>query len=1001
MSTQSPSPPLLAAEFDPPPPLPSSPMPSTPVAVAVAAGGTSVGSERMMQSDGADVSMASLASLHAQLAELRDQNRRLQLQNTELQSALAASKRKDSFDSVSSDTPSSTAGGSFPPLPALPINYQSRRSSFAAPPSPSSTSIINGVTSPISANTLAVPSSTSSGQLTPMKLAVTTSTTSNDDRSERSDRGSYSSNGNIAISLETADVTSPMSTMSPSSIVSPMRSVASPSMSTISSPSTTVPPAIPPRRPETSASLHRRLVSTSSPSSTSTPSTAGVASTPTSTTTPSISHSTTTTGSLTSPTSTTSSTPIAALSPGAASNLSAKLSQAAKDVKLPTDLPHVLSFFEDSPFSRKQTEDHQAFVYALGERLKALTASSQAFCKAAADMGQAAEQLSNDLLSDWTAIEADPADAPADDKKADEKTPLLDPRHIFVPVSLASSMGNLGSMLQTMSSISRNLGTTFDALLIKGIVDFRTTHIKACKQSARTLEKLSEDFEQKLDKLMSKKHVKAVPGVPAKPKKKGQLTEVEQLALEKQQLGELRKQYEMTRFNHIQLINEIRTSRRLEMIEIACASFYAFITFFHEGHHVANSTKLEVEAVNAQLYPYKLAFQQQRVAAEKQRLLLEAGMAGAASETYRVSDGFPPPKRDTSFIMRRGVAVQIEKEGYLRKQSTNIKKDWLRRWFHLQGGQLFYFRSSKDLEPQHVVNVILCTVRPCYKSELPFVFEIISPNKRVYTLQADSEQELKEWCAVFQNCAESLLTSQDSDISESERKMSSTELKKTLEAKTNAVTKLKELNRTCVDCGTADPEWVSINLGVFICIDCSGIHRSMGVHISKVRSITLDSWSNELLDLMCAIGNTKFNLIYEGAPSTHMPKPPHNAPREQKDEYIRAKYVEKAFLSKDIISRSPPPDQRLHELMRVAGEGKIEDMLILIAIGTEVSGHDTNDSGRTPLHKAAAADHVLALELLLQNNASLEATDINGLTPLDVAMLAKAEKVITRLTRRF
>jgi hypothetical protein len=83
-------------------------------------------------------------------------------------------------------------------------------------------------------------------------------------------------------------------------------------------------------------------------------------------------------------------------------------------------------------------------------------------------------------------------------------------------------------------------------------------------------------------------------------------------------LGELRRQYEMARYNHMQLINEIRTTRRLEMIEIACASFYAFITFFHEGHHVANSTKLEVEAVNAQLYPYKLAFQQQRADAHKQ-----------------------------------------------------------------------------------------------------------------------------------------------------------------------------------------------------------------------------------------------------------------------------------------------------------------------------------------------------------------------------------------------
>ena len=50
-----------------------------------------------------------------------------------------------------------------------------------------------------------------------------------------------------------------------------------------------------------------------------------------------------------------------------------------------------------------------------------------------------------------------------------------------------------------------------------------------------------------------------------------------------------------------------------------------------------------------------------------------------------------------------------------------------------------------------------------------------------------------------------------------------------------------------VDCGEADPSWASINLGIMMCIECSGIHRSMGVHLSKVRSVTLDSWDTELV----------------------------------------------------------------------------------------------------------------------------------------------------------
>jgi hypothetical protein len=51
---------------------------------------------------------------------------------------------------------------------------------------------------------------------------------------------------------------------------------------------------------------------------------------------------------------------------------------------------------------------------------------------------------------------------------------------------------------------------------------------------------------------------------------------------------------------------------------------------------------------------------------------------------------------------------------------------------------------------------------------------------------------------------------------------------------------VSKLNCICADCGAEDPDWASINLGILICIQCSGIHRSLGVHISKVRSLTLD-----------------------------------------------------------------------------------------------------------------------------------------------------------------
>ncbi len=65
-------------------------------------------------------------------------------------------------------------------------------------------------------------------------------------------------------------------------------------------------------------------------------------------------------------------------------------------------------------------------------------------------------------------------------------------------------------------------------------------------------------------------------------------------------------------------------------------------------------------------------------------------------------------------------------------------------------------------------------------------------------------------------------------------------------------------NQVCCDCGQAAPQWASVNNGVFICFNCSGIHRTFGMQISFVRSLTMDSWTAKQLLLMQNGGNAKF-----------------------------------------------------------------------------------------------------------------------------------------------
>ncbi|KAG9138125.1 hypothetical protein Leryth_001366 [Lithospermum erythrorhizon] len=116
-------------------------------------------------------------------------------------------------------------------------------------------------------------------------------------------------------------------------------------------------------------------------------------------------------------------------------------------------------------------------------------------------------------------------------------------------------------------------------------------------------------------------------------------------------------------------------------------------------------------------------------------------------------------------------------------------------------------------------------------------------------------------------------------------------------------------NKECADCRNKAPRWASINLGIFICMQCSGIHRSLGVHISKVRSTTLDTWLPEQVLFLQSTGNEVANNYWEA--ELH---PNYN--RGDIEKFIRDKYQERKWISRTASQPIPTPAGTLGSLAK-------------------------------------------------------------------------------------
>ncbi|KAG7496371.1 hypothetical protein JOB18_017799 [Solea senegalensis] len=509
-----------------------------------------------------------------------------------------------------------------------------------------------------------------------------------------------------------------------------------------------------------------------------------------------------------------------------------------------------------------------------------------------------------------------------------------------------------------------------------------------------------------------------------------------------------RKTFRSEALDYVLEINVIEAKKKTDILMAMLSLMEAQAQFFQQGHESLSELDDYRRKLNEEHTQFVLN-------SARDKRDMEQRHAAIKKKDVSYDDSIMDFNADAA----NGIAM----EGYLYKRASNAFKTWSRRWFSIQKNQLVYQKKVKDQPTVVVEDLRLCTVKPSTENERRFCFEVVSPSK-CCLLQADSERQQKAWITAVQNSIASAFQERREDPNSPRRRCSSMSTGSLgsggggvgADQENQGCKALEEVqaisgNRQCCDCGEPGPDWASINLGITLCITCSGIHRSLGVHFSKVRSLILDSWEPELIKLMCELGNTVINRIYEARIDEITIKKPHSSsPRGDKESWIRSKYVEKKFIHKlpetgqnpplgqssvtrnrattqDRSAQRPPlkpkPNRatlpratglsstdlvqknntsphkntdeeedlsRLHSgalLYRSAALQNFPVMADALAHGADVNWVNVAEESSTPLIQAVSENALAACEFLLQNGANVNQADSNGRGPLHHATI--------------
>ncbi|CAK6977118.1 arf-GAP with SH3 domain%2C ANK repeat and PH domain-containing protein 2b, partial [Scomber scombrus] len=471
-----------------------------------------------------------------------------------------------------------------------------------------------------------------------------------------------------------------------------------------------------------------------------------------------------------------------------------------------------------------------------------------------------------------------------------------------------------------------------------------------------------------------------------------------------------RRLFQLQMCEYLLKVNEIKQKKGIDFLQNLIKYFHAQCNFFQDGLKAVESLKPSVEKLATDLTAIK-----QTQDGERKQLVQLRDVLKTSLQSEQKDDTQAKQSAGYSLHQLQGnKAHGTERSGVLYKRSEGLRRVWQKRKCSVKNGLLTICHGTANRPPAKL-NLLTCQVKrsPDEKKS----FDLFS-HDRTYHFQAEDENECQIWMSVLQNSKEEALNMAfKGDQDEGENNIVQ-ELTKAI------VGEVKRMsgNDGCCDCGAAAPTWLSTNLGVLICIECSGIHREMGVHYSRIQSLDLDVLGTSELLLAKNVGNASFNDIMEADLSAQsVTKPNPSSDMQMRKDYITAKYTERRFAQRrcadaasrlkslyeavtsrnivsliqvyaegaDLMEAIPQPNEHepgetaLHLAVRMVDRNSLH----IVDFLAQNSGNLDNQTARgsTALHYCCLTDNSECLKLLLRGKASVSITNESGETPLDIA----------------